>query len=304
MRRTIHAIAVAALAITLIAPAAQAAELTNEEAAAVWRAASCPSNLAETAFLDAVEAAGIEPGEPLTDDLRALADAWVPHLRHVAVRFLYPPAPWPLEIRWDVSGVAATIAKEADRVEALVAPGSTWIAPLSDAEAAELKVVVDRVRTTLGLPLASDCTAADDAPAELGIDAARAAWLDAVCPRNLVARNEYMPAAKASGLPVTYGEPLPEAILGPIGRLVDAIDRAAALIAAPAAPWPAAVAAEVPAIVAYFGREASAWRQASMEGARFAPPPKEADEAFRAGAARVRAALGIEDPDAACKAAR
>ena len=130
MRRSIHALATAAIAVALLAPVAHAAELTNEEAAAVWRAASCPSTLAETAFLDAVEAAGIQPGEPLTDDLRALAEAWVPHLRHIAVRFLYPHAPWPLEIRWDVTGVAATIAEEADRVEALVAPGSTWIAPL------------------------------------------------------------------------------------------------------------------------------------------------------------------------------
>ena len=34
------------------------------------------------------------------------------------------------------------------------------------------------------------------------------------------------------------------------------------------------------AVLAYLGGEASAWRQASMPGALFAPPPKEADEAF------------------------
>ena len=299
MRRTIHAIAVAALAITLVAPAAQAAELTTDEAAAVWRAASCPSNLAETALLDAVAAAGIEDGDPLTDDLRALAAAWEPRLRHVVARLGYPPATWPEEIGWDVMGVVAAIEAQADRVGLLTRAGSTWEAPMSDEETAALKVIVDRVRTAIGLPLDSDCTAADDAPAELSMEEARALWLDAQCPRTVALVNEHSPATKAAGEAYAFGEPLPASVAASFLKLVVLQTRTKELLSHPVAPWPAVVANEIPVLVRFITRMDLFYSQAAL-GPLSEWNIREELTVANEAAARVRTALGIDDPVKAC----
>jgi hypothetical protein len=299
MRRTVHAIAVAALAVALVAPAAHAADLTNDEAAAVWRAASCPSNLAEAAFMEAVDAAGIEPGAPLTDDLRELAGAWVPRLRHVVARLGYPPAPWPVEIRWDVTGGVAAIAMEADRVERLAQAGSTWEAPMSDEETAALKEIVDRVRTAIGLPLDSDCTAADDAPAELSVDEARALWLDAQCPRTAALVNEHTPTTKAAGEAYAFGEPLPASVAASFLKLVVLQTRTKELLSHPVAPWPAVVANEIPVLVRFITQMDLFYSQAAL-GPLSEWNIREGLTVANEAAARVRTALGIDDPVKAC----
>ncbi|MFO1539021.1 MAG: hypothetical protein ACKOTZ_01050 [Chloroflexota bacterium] len=299
--RPIRAVALAALAAALVAPSASLAadptEMTTDAAAAEWRSLSCPGNLAEVAVLDAVTAAGIAPGDPLTDELRAASATWADRLAHAAVRLTWPAAPWPAAIRADVGRVAGLETLEAERVGALARAGSVWAEPLSADEVAFETAAVDRIRTALGLPLASDCTDADAPPAVLSAEEAAAAWFDAICPLNAVGAAV---ADHASSLP----DPMaPDDLLRlHFARYAAASGRAADLLAHPLTPWPAEIADAIDRQIGFFVWQRSLYAQLALADVAIAPESGEESGRSRDAADAIRAALGLGERGTGCPA--
>lgn len=299
--RPIRAVALAALTASLVAPsatfAADPVEMTTDAAAAEWRGLACPGNLAEIAVLDAVAAAGIAPGDPLTDELRGAAASWADRLEHAAVRLTWPALPWPAAIRADVGRVAGLEALEAERVGALARAGSVWAEPMSADDLAFEKEAVDRIRTALGLPLESDCTEADAPPAMLSTEQAAAAWLDAICPLNAA-------SAPLRAYVATLADPttMDDTVRLLLGRYGAAAGRAAELLAHPVAPWPAELADHIDRQTGFFVWQASLYTQIAGADVATAPDSGEDNARSREAALALRAAFGLGEPGTGCPA--